>query len=606
MRGFSNYPDISLHFIIIRFLESIEFVFVNFINSFFFFLIMIPQAFIDDLVNILASDRILSKEDIAKKKVELCRRHKLKKIPTDIEIYLQASSDRISWLRRRLQTKPGRSLSGVAPVAIMTSPHTCPHGKCRMCPGGVDGEWGDTPQSYTGGEPAAMRGARAGFDPYRQVFNRLEQYAVTGHIFGKVDLIIMGGTFPARTRAYQDEFVMQAFKAMNDFSDTFFDEDGTFDTQAFKEFFELPGDINAEDRAERIRARLERLKGTSTLETEQVRNETSHVRCIGLTIETRPDWGMETHGHIMLAQVCTRVELGIQSVYDDALTAVNRGHDVGCNKRSIADLRDLGFKLNFHMMLGLPGVDENRELEGLSRLFSDASYQPDMLKLYPCMVMPGTELLKDYTDGTYMPFSTETAARVIARFLHNVPLYCRVMRVQRDIPTYQSIAGVDRTNLRQYVDTYMEEQGLTSSDIRAREVGRQKEPVSPEDASLHHIEYEASGGREFFISFEDAGRQSLFGFCRLRFPARQLRKEFTEKTAIIRELHVYGSATRVGVSERVSSQHHGFGKWLVSEAERVAREKGCEKLLVISGVGVREYYRKRGYEREGPYMAKRL
>ncbi|MFW5865778.1 MAG: hypothetical protein ACOCU6_01655, partial [Nanoarchaeota archaeon] len=236
---------------------------------------MIPKAYIDDLISILSSDPDMSKNDIAKKKVELCRTHNLKKIPTDIELYLSAPKQTLSWLSKVLQTKPGRSLSGVAPLAIMTSPHPCPHGKCTMCPGGVDGEWGDTPQSYTGAEPAAMRGARAGFDPYYQVFNRLEQYAVTGHVFTKIDLIIMGGTFTARDKSYQDWFVSMAFKAMNDFSDLFFDDTGEFFIDSFKEFFEVPGDIDDDDRASRIRDRIDSLNEHSSydLEREQVRNE---------------------------------------------------------------------------------------------------------------------------------------------------------------------------------------------------------------------------------------------------------------------------------------------------------------------------------------------
>ncbi|MFP4119001.1 MAG: tRNA uridine(34) 5-carboxymethylaminomethyl modification radical SAM/GNAT enzyme Elp3 [Candidatus Woesearchaeota archaeon] len=567
---------------------------------------MSMDDFVEDLIAVLEENDSLSKEDIAKRKVELCRKHAMKKIPTDIEVFLHAPDDVSSWLRTRLQTKPNRSLSGVAPIAIMTSPHSCPHGKCTMCPGGVDGEWGDTPQSYTGAEPAAMRGARAGFDPYFQVFNRLEQYAVTGHILSKVDLIIMGGTFPARDKSYQDEFVMYAFKAMNDFSDRFFDDAGEFLLEEFKRFFELPGDIYDADRETRIRSRLEELKCSSSLETEQVRNESSFIRCIGLTIETRPDWGLEEHGDLMLEQGCTRVELGIQSVYDDALSAIDRGHDIACNKQSIAVLRDLGFKLNFHMMLGLPGVDEKREKQGLAQLFEDSSYQPDMLKLYPCMVMPGTKLLHDFEAGRYTPFSTERAAAVIGWFLSKVPAYCRVMRVQRDIPTYRRAAGVDRTNLRQYVDRFMDEHDLKSRDIRAREVGRKSAGPHPANASLEVIEYEASAGKEFFISFEDTDADALYGFCRLRFPSRQLRAEFTPSTAIIRELHVYGSAARLGAADGSSFQHKGFGRKLLARAERIALEHGYDKMLVISGVGVRGYYRKFGYDREGPYMAKKL
>ncbi|MGM5480772.1 MAG: tRNA uridine(34) 5-carboxymethylaminomethyl modification radical SAM/GNAT enzyme Elp3 [Nanobdellota archaeon] len=561
------------------------------------------NAFVKDIVAVLKDNRAMTKSEIARLKIQLSKKHSLKRIPTDIELYLNAPKESLSWLREILQTKPNSSLSGVAPLAIMTSPHQCPHGKCRMCPGGVQGEWGDTPQSYTGSEPAALRGARAGFDAFRQVFNRLEQYVVTGHSFDKIDLIIMGGTFPARTKEYQQEFVMRAFQAMNIFSTLFFDSNGVFNIDSFKTFFELPGDINNPERAQRIQQRMDSLQEKTTLQAEQERNEQANVRCVGLTIETRPDWGLEEHGNQMLDLGCTRVELGIQSVYDKALSAITRGHDTACNKRSIADLKDLGFKLNFHMMMGLPTVSEQEDIEGLNTLFSDSDYQPDMLKLYPCMVMPGTKLKEDYDNGTYTPITTKQAAKIIGEFLAVVPSYCRVMRVQRDIPTYKVCAGVDRTNLRQYVNTYMKEQGLESDDIRAREAGR-KTVHNPKRAQLSEQHYLASGGEEYFISIDDSQSNTLYGFCRLRFPARALRKEFTPTTAIIRELHVYGSAQRIGSFENSSTQHHGFGKQLLKRAEELARQQGRDKILVISGVGVREYYAKQGYYKEGPYMAK--
>lgn len=558
------------------------------------------RAFFEELDN----HPELDKDSIAKLKVKLCKKHSVKDIPTDIQLLLHASKETAEKFRKRLQTKPGRSLSGVAPIAIMTSPAPCPHGKCRMCPGGLEGAWGVTPQSYTGAEPATMRAMRANYDPYLQVFNRLEQYAVTGHIADKIDLIIMGGTFPARKREYQDEFIMYAFKALNDFSETFFD-DGDFLLETFKNFFELPGVVGDPKRTQRIHKRLLKLKRTGNLNDEKKKNETAMVRCIGLTVETKPDWGFLEQGNVMLEQGCTRVELGVQSVYDKALEAVNRGHSVLDNKRSIQQLKDLGFKLNFHMMLGLPKVTQEEDLQGLRWLFDDEGYRPDMLKLYPCMVMPKTPLLDDFKKGLFTPLSTQEAAEIISEAFRFIPTYCRVMRVQRDIPTYRTQAGVDRTNLRQYVDELLKQKNILSMDIRAREAGR-KQAHQQSNMELIVVEYVASGGKEFFISVEDTANDVLVGFCRLRFPGQQLRKEITPTTALIRELHVYGSAVALGGDDEGSVQHKGYGKQLMAKAEKIARQHGYDKLLVISGVGVREYYRKLGYCNDGPYVAKKL
>ena len=594
---------------------------------------MLSRNYITEFYTALDAQPDLDKEGIAKLKIQLCKAHKVKKIPSDIEVLLHSTAEEVKRYRKRMQTKPNRSLSGVAPVAIMTSPWNCPHGRCTMCPGGIKSPFGDVPQSYTGKEPSTMRGIRAGYDPYLMVYNRLEQYVVTGHVADKVDLIIMGGTFTARPKRYQTEFVAYAFKAMNDFSEQFFTDEG-FDLASFKEFFELPGEVGSTERTLRIHEKLLAQKGEYNLEKEQARNETARIRCIGMTIETKPDWAFLDHANIMLEQGCTRVELGIQSVYDPQLAVIYRGHDVADNKKSIQVLKDLGFKLNFHMMIGLPTVAGEREvdeelahsfrvnkdlprlipgpkisreqdIEGLKTLFADEAWAPDMIKIYPCMVMPGTELLQDYKEGRFTPITTPEAADVIAESMRYVEPYCRVMRVQRDIPTYQIEGGVDKTNLRQYVDKVMEERGIVSKDIRAREVGRKKASKEPRIEMITQ-EYDASGGKEFFISIEDRANDTLYGFIRLRFPGQQLREEITKTTAIIRELHVYGSAVAIGKDDQGSRQHKGYGTQLLHEAERVAKEAGYDHMLVISGIGVREYYRKFGYENEGPYVGKQL
>lgn len=552
-----------------------------------------------------------AKPEIAKLKIRLCKEYtSIKKIPTDIELYLRAKPELAKKFQHQLQTKPNNSLSGVAPVAVMTSPHPCPHGKCTMCPGGVKSPWGDQPQSYTGAEPATRRAQRANFDAYLQTFNRLEQYIVTGHNPQKVDVIIMGGTFPARSKEYQNTFVCDILNAMNTFSELFYTDD-ILDLEAFKTFFELPADIHSEERTDHIHKKVLATKKDVTLAQAQDANEFAAIRCIGMTIETRPDWGYAKQGNAMLEQGATRVELGIQSVYDNALTAITRGHGTKESIRSIRELRDLGFKLNLHMMLGLPGVSAQQDIQGLLQLFEDENYRPDMVKLYPLLVSPGTQLEKDFNQGLYKPLTTPVAVDILAEVIPQIPSYCRVMRVQRDIPTYRIIAGVDKTNLRQYVDTEIKKRNYHPQEIRSRETGR----VAPEQKPVFEIvvtEYAASQGKEFFIAMEDIANNRIAGFCRLRFPSQQLREEVTPTTAFIRELHVYGAAKSLQtgsgeLSSESSSQHKGFGKQLMIRAEQIAKEHGFDHILVISGIGVRQYYKKHlGYSQQGPYVGKKI
>jgi len=568
---------------------------------------MIPQEYIKELYEEILEHK-LDKTEISRLKVRLCKKYGVKKIPTDIEIYLSNSDPKIKSL---LQSKPTRSISGVVPVAIMTKPSKCPHGKCKMCPGGLDSEFGDVPQSYTGKEPATMRAIRANYDPYIQVFNRLEQFVVLGHNPEKVELIIMGGTFIAQDKDYVETFVKDAFCAMNDFSKLFY-QNKEIDMDKFKEFFEMPGEVGSKDRVKRIHNKLRVMKESGegnilenelgsrlfALEKEQVRNETSQIRCVGLTIETRPDYGFKEHGNEMLRLGCTRVELGIQSTDDQALKSIERGHSLQDNIKSIKELKDLGFKLNFHYMLGLPGVSKQEDIDNFKKLFSEPEFQPDMLKIYPCMVLKGTKLYQEWKDKKFNPITTEEAAELIVECKKYIPKYCRVMRVQRDIPTYRTEAGVDKTNLRQYVDNLMKKKNVKCNCIRCREI---KEELKETDKINYDvIEYDSSEGKEFFI--EANVNDKLLGFCRLRFPSQQLRGEITEDSSIIRELHVYGQALSVG--EKGKIQHKGVGKELLKIAEKISKENDKNKIVVISGVGVREYYKKLGYNKEGPYVVK--
>jgi elongator complex protein 3 len=526
----------------------------------------------------------------------------MKKIPTDIELLLNAELEDVEFLKKFLQTKPMRTSSGVAVIAVMSAPCKCPHGKCIYCPGGIGSTFGDVPQSYTGNEPATMRGMRNNYDSYLQVMNRLEQYIAIGQSPEKVELIILGGTFIAMAKEYREVFVRDIYQAMNDFSNEFYNGDD-FNLKKFKEFFELPGDIKNKHRTDSIKEKLLLLKKKNEISLGDAikENETSKIKCVGMTMETKPDWGFLEQGNKMLEYGCTRIELGIQTLDDNILKKVNRGHSIEETKKSIQELKDLGFKLNFHMMPGLPGSNKEKDINDFKELFENQEFRPDMLKIYPTMVMPGTILSEMHNKGEYAPLEVGEAVDIISEALRYVPRYCRVMRIQRDIPAKFAEKAIAQNNLRQLVSLEVKRKGFKEQDIKAREIGNDevKLPVK-----FEIIDYESSNGKEYFISLVDSN-DKLLGFARLRFPSTSLREEINEQTAIVRELHVYGKSIPVKMEEG-KVQHKGFGRMLMGKAEELAKENRKNKILVISGVGVREYYRKLGYVQEGPYVAKML
>ncbi len=555
-----------------------------------------------EFVNIL-NDEIVKKKlnsisDIIKLRDSLARKLKPKQIPSLTTIFAKANNEEKLYLKKILKTKPNRTLSGVSPVAVMTMPSNCPpQAKCIFCPGGINSQFGNTPKSYTGNEPASMRAKRNLYDSYLQVFNRLEHYVLLNQDISKCDVIVMGGTFTAFAKQYQEEFVKYIFKAMNDFSDLFF-KNNEFDYKKFNEFFELDKEFKDPERIKRVIDKILDIKGKCDIKKEQLKNEKSNCKIIGLTLETRPDCVDLDIGNFMLELGATRIELGIQSTDDKVLDFMKRGHG---NKESIDAiklLRDLGFKLNLHYMIFDNNVE--KEVEDMKKLFSTEDYNPDMLKIYPCMIFPGTELYKYFKEGKYEEVKTEKAAEIISEFKKYIEPYCRVMRIQRDIPPKYSVGGVDKSNLRQYVEELCKKKGIKCKCIRCREIGRNQKII---DDHVYVQEYNASGGKEFFISI---GKDPLIGFARLRFPSQSLRKEITKNSAIIRELHVYSTALKVG-SKGEGFQHKGYGKILMDKAEEISRKNGKKKMIVISGVGVKDYYiQKLGYEKDGVYVSKKI
>jgi len=470
--------------------------------------------------------------------------------------------------------KPTRLVSGVTVVALMTHPYPCPHGRCIYCPGGISE---GTPQSYIDRSPVVMRARSVNYDPYLQVRERVKQYIMMGHTPSKVELIIMGGTFPAMPLDYQEWVITQALEALN-----------RFPKDKPKRWISLEGAIR--------------------------RNERAKIRCVGLTIETRPDWSKEKHVDIFLYLTATRIELGVQSIYDDVLAKVKRGHSVKDVIEATRILKDAGYKVAYHIMPGLPGSSIDRDYEMFVELFTNPDYRPDMLKIYPTLVMPGTELYNMWKGGKYKPYSLDELVELIAKVKSIVPPYVRIIRIQRDVPVDAVAAGLKIGNLREVVKEYMERRGIKCRCIRCREAGRYllNRGELPLDGKLklNKICYEASRGIEVFLSVENPYLDVLFGFLRLRIPSDTAhRREVDERTAIVRELHVYSPQVPVGEKHEVWWQHKGLGKGLLKEAERIALEEyDRNKILVISGIGVRSYYRKLGYRRyrNSFYMYKML
>lgn len=557
---------------------------------------MEDTQFYEELLEKTIKKKLDLKQTLALRR-KLAKKYKPRIFPSITQILLNAKQDDLPKLQH-LVKKPSRTISGVAPIAIMTKPIKCPHGKCLPCPGGPNSCFGDVPQSYTGKEPATRRAIRNKYDPYLQIFNRLEQYMLLSHMPEKVELIVMGGTFPSFPVAYQDIFIGYSFKALNDFGKLFF-RNNMFDFIKFKEFFELPTkNIDDQTRIKKIISKILKLKGNLKFKDEQIKNENARMRCVALCIETRPDYCRKKEINQMLKLGTTRVELGVQSLYNSVLKRIKRGHLVEDSIEASQLLRDSFLKIGYHIMLGLPSSTAEKDIIMFKNLFTDENFKPDALKIYPCMVLEGTQLYNEWKKGLYKPLMTSGAIKIIERGKRFIPKFCRVMRVQRDIPSYIIRAGVDRTNLRQYLK-------VKCNCIRCREPRGRK--IDWGAVKILRYDYEASKGKEIFLSVEDTFNDILLGFCRLRIPYKPFRKEITSRSAGIRELHVYGKALSIGKKSENEIQHKGYGKALLLEAEQIAKKDfDVNKLLVISGIGVREYYKRSGYKKEGPYMAKKL
>lgn len=477
-----------------------------------------------------------------------------------------------------LKKRSVRTLSGIAPVAVLTKAYPCP-GKCAYCPTKPD-----VPVSYLPNEPAVMRAIRLNYNPYLQTVFRLKALENNGHEPNKIELIVIGGTWSYFPDRYKYWYILNCFKAANDY-------------QKIRDEIKIKKSVRQVQPKEILKyvypasLKLEELK--KLLKVEQNKNERAKYNIIGLTLETRPDYLNEKELWQMRDLGCTRVEIGVQAI-DDAILKLNRrGHGVFEITEASKKLKQFGFKVTYHFMPALPGSSPEKDIEMFKDLYSDERFQPDQIKFYPTTVVKGSLLYTWWKKGKYIPYKDEELKRVVVECKKVVPEYTRIIRLIRDIPGESIEAGNKITNLRQIIKN----EGILCRCIRCRET--KNKIVNKKDLKLSVLKYKASLGEEYFISFSSKNEDILYGFCRLRID-----KMSNVSPAIIRELHVYGQLVKIG--DKKKTQHSGLGKRLMAEAEKIAKKNKIKKMAVISGVGVRNYYRKLGYRLEKTYMVKKI
>lgn len=450
--------------------------------------------------------------------------------------------------------KPTRTISGVAPVAVMVPPRACPHGACLFCP------TLNAPQSYTPESPAVLRAKENEYDSYKQVRARIKMLKEMSHPIDKIELIIMGGTFLSYPKKFRYNFVKGCYDALNN-------------------------------------------KKSKTLLEAKKMNETAQNRCVAICFETRPDICTNSDIKEMLEYGGTRVELGVQAIDDEIYKKVNRGHSLKDVIDATRRLKQAGFKIGYHLMPGIYGSNPKKDIKMFKEIFKNDNFKPDQIKIYPCQVLKGAQLEKLYWGGEYIPYNKEIASDLIREMIKITPRYCRIMRVMREIPPAYLIAGIVNIDLRKDIEDVIRKEKTDIKEIRFREVGftlRDNRKLNT-NLELKVTKYTASSGYEYFLEMVNED-DILFGLLRLRI------EKDKQKPAIIRELHVYGPASVLGEKELEKWQHKGIGKELMNEAENIVKLKKINEIKIISGVGVREYYKNLGYnlDKEKIYMQKKM
>lgn len=546
-------------------------------------------------------------------------------------------------LVRTLQMKPRRTASGVATITVLTKPWKC-SSNCLYCPNDLR-----MPKSYLADEPACQRAERTFFDPYLQVAARLKALTEMGHITDKVELIVLGGTWSDYPESYQIWFIRELFRALNDGSQAIgglparkhaYESAGISCDPELLKAFVAEEQRCIDNRETTYNQAFDRLYGENAawasvaqwqkatweeLETEHDANVDGQHRVVGLVIETRPERITPTHLAALRRMGCTKVQMGIQSLDEKVRTLNDRHTSTQQIQRAFELLRLFGFKTHVHAMVNLLGATPESDKADYLRLCNDAAFQPDEVKLYPCVLVEGTGLCKRFEDHTWQPYSEPSLVDVLVSDTCATPAFTRISRMIRDISAPDIKAGNKKVNLRQLVEQRIDSEGLATAEIRHREVSLAN--VAAEDLSLEVIEYETTATSERFLQWVTS-QGKIAGFLRLSLPhanaIAQLNEEYeaaTSKTveqrhtlpfplqvgeAMIREVHVYGRVEKLQHAGINNAQHRGLGTQLVNRACELASRAGYQRINVISAVGTRGYYRKLGFYDNGLYQQRML
>ena len=507
-----------------------------------------------------------SEKDISSTKRKFCKLSTTADAPTNAELLSEYKRLKINNpnLLNLLRKRQVRTLSGIAPIAVLTKPYPCP-GNCAYCPNEKQ-----MPKSYLSNEPAVMRAILCKFNPYDQVNMRLRALTNNGHSTDKLELIVMGGTWSYLPTKYQTWYIKECFRAANDFP-------------------------------RKIKSSQHNLSNISIaqLNQEQKRNEQAKNRIIGLTLETRPDYISSKELTNMRNFGCTRIEIGVQHIDDKILKLNKRGHTNLQTIQATQLMRNFGFKITYHIMSNLPGSTPVKDYQMMRTIFSRPDYQPDQIKIYPTIVAKGALIHKWHQQGKWQPYTTNQLINLLIKVKSITPPWVRIIRVIRDIPEESIIAGNKITNLRQVIKARMSKQKISCECIRCREAGHQLKNKPPKNNNQKLIirKYKVNNGTEYFLSFESPNKKILYALCRLFLP-------HNSQTALIRELHTYGQITPI--NEKGLIQHTGLGKQLLTQAKKISQQKKYHQLSIISGIGVREYYKKLGYQLQNTYMVKKI
>jgi elongator complex protein 3 len=504
----------------------------------------------EEIIEKLIKTKAKTPEDLERVKKEFAKKYKTN-FPTNVSLLqvYHKKGERDERVANLLKTRPVRSLSGVVNISVLTKPFPCP-GKCIYCPNEKN-----APKSYLTNEPAVMRAVLNNYDPLKQVKMRIRSLEQTGHLTEKIELRVVGGTWSFYDEKYREWFIKRCFDACNE-------------------------------------------ESSSSLRKAQEKNEKAKHRIVCLSIETRPDFITEKEIKKLRKYGVTMVELGVQSFFDDVLDFTKRGHKVENTVKATKLLKDAGFKICYQIMLNLPKSSIKRDVETFKKAFDDSRFRPDFLKIYPCLVIKNTKLYKLYKEGRYKSYADKELTSALIEIKKNIiPYYVRIQRLFRDIPVQSIAYGCKISNLRENIKNDEKKNNWNCKCIRCREVKESYD--EKEKMFLFREEYDASGGKEIFLSFENKKRNKLYALLRLRLTGGSIIKD----SVIIREIRTYGKQTKTKERKSDSPQHKGLGKKLVLEAEKIAK-KEKKQIIVISGVGVRDYWRSLGYRLEKTYMIK--